>query len=104
MDQGKGLLHREQEALHIEVEDRVKVLLGDLAHRGKAGRTGIREDDIELALLSLDECEEAAFVHELLRRRQTNTAIATSNECDSSFEFTYLFLLAGGAAPRGSRR
>src|SRR5205823_14163451 len=34
-----------------------------------------------------------AFVHELLRRRQANAAIATSNECNFSFKLTHLFLL-----------
>ena len=34
-----------------------------------------------------------AFVHELLRRRQANAAIATSNECNLPFELAHVFLL-----------
>ena len=34
-----------------------------------------------------------AFVHKLLRRRQADTAIATSNEGNFSFELPHVFLL-----------
>ena len=34
-----------------------------------------------------------AFVHKLLRRRQANAAIATSNEGNFSFELPHVFLL-----------
>src|SRR5256885_8328555 len=44
---------------HIDVEDRVIVLLSDLAEGGIRRSTGIREHNIELALLPLDVCEEA---------------------------------------------
>src|SRR5438093_4651080 len=125
------LLHREKQALHIYVEDRVIVLLSYRTQGGILRNTGIREHDIELALLPLDLREEPikiaklryvslyagyispnllycrsqllltasrdehvrAFVHELLRRRQANAAIATSNECNFSFKLTHLFLL-----------
>src|SRR3989454_5032731 len=56
--QRKGLLHREQEAFHIGVEDRVIMLLSYLAEGSILRRPGIREDNIELALLPLDLCEE----------------------------------------------
>src|SRR5205807_3956354 len=112
------------------VEDGVIVLLGDRAEGGILRNTGIREHDIELALLPLDLCEEAieiakvrhvslyagdispdlldrrsqlritaprdedvrAFVHELLRRRKADAAIATSNEGDFSFKLSHVFL------------
>jgi hypothetical protein len=35
-----------------------------------------------------------SFVHKLLRRRQANAAIATSNECSFSFKLTHVFLLS----------
>src|SRR2546427_1226818 len=57
--QRKRLLHREQEALHVDVEDRVVVLLGDLAEGGICRHTGVREDNVEPALLLLDLGEEA---------------------------------------------
>src|SRR5947209_17781157 len=57
--QPKRLLHREQEALHVDVEDRVVVLLGDLAEGGICRHTGVREDNVEPALLLLDLGEEA---------------------------------------------
>src|SRR5882672_7850289 len=126
----KRLLPREQEAFHIDVEDRVIVLLGYLAEGGKLRPTGIREDNVEPALLPLDLREEAieiykarhvslyaghiysdlldrrsqlpftaardedvrAFVHTLLRRRQANAAIATSNEGNFAFKFVHVFL------------
>src|SRR2546426_4038134 len=45
------LLHREQEASYVDVEDRVIVLLSYPAEGGIGRNTGIREHDIELALL-----------------------------------------------------
>src|SRR5207245_891725 len=53
------LLHREKQAFHIDAEDRVIVLLSYRAEGGIRRNTGIREHNIELALLSLDLCEEA---------------------------------------------
>src|SRR5207245_1130317 len=129
--QGKRLLHREKEALHVDVEDRVEVLLSDLAQGCKLGPTGIREDNIQLGLFALDVCEEPikiaevrhvaletadissdllyrrrqlritaardkdvrAFVHELLRRRKANAAVATSDEGSPSFKLTHDVLL-----------
>src|SRR5437016_4857294 len=35
-----------------------------------------------------------AFVHKLLRRRKTDAAIATGNECNLSFKLTHIFLLS----------
>src|SRR3989442_1643662 len=55
----KRLLHREQEALHIDVEDRVVELVGDRAERGKPRNPGIDEHNIELAFLLPDLPEEA---------------------------------------------
>src|SRR5208283_3917056 len=34
-----------------------------------------------------------AFVHKLLRRRETYAAVATSNECNFSLKFAHVFLL-----------
>src|SRR5262249_33374611 len=56
--QRKCLLHRKKQASHMDVEERIIVLLSYLAQRGKLRNTGIREHDIELALLSLDLSEE----------------------------------------------
>src|SRR5438045_9032539 len=47
-------LHREKEALHIDVEDRVVELFGYRSEGGIPRYAGIREHDIELALLPLD--------------------------------------------------
>src|SRR4029077_12223272 len=55
----KRLLHREKDAFHIAVEERVVMFLGDLAQAGELRATGICEHDIELALLPLDLREEA---------------------------------------------
>src|SRR5262245_25572509 len=114
----------------MDVEERIIVLLSYLAQRGKLRNTGIREHDIELALLPLDSSEETikiaevrhvslnafhiasdlldrgrrltltasgdedigAFLHELLRRRETNAAVATRDEHDFSFELAHVFL------------
>src|SRR5207245_6331672 len=56
--QCRRLLYREQETLHIDIEDVVIVLLGDLAQRGILRDTGIREHDVKPALLPLDLREE----------------------------------------------
>ena len=124
-------MHREQEAFHIDGEERVIVLLRDRTEGGTLRHTGIREHTIEPALLSRDVREEAikiaqvrhvavdagdmaadlldrcsslwttaprdedirAFVHKLLRRRQANTAIATRDEGNFSFQLPHIFLL-----------
>src|SRR5262249_40171429 len=57
--QRQRLLHREQQAFHIDVEDRVVVLLRYLAQGGIFRNTSIREHNIERALLPLDLCVEA---------------------------------------------
>src|SRR4030095_9986887 len=57
--QRKRLLHREKEAFHIDIEDRVIKLLSYLAEGRILRNTGIREHNIELAFLPLDLCEEA---------------------------------------------
>src|SRR6202022_1153359 len=52
--QRKSLLYCEKHSFDIGVEDRVVELLGDLAEAGILRDTGIREHDIELALLPFD--------------------------------------------------
>src|SRR5262245_45156526 len=106
------------------------MFLSDLAEGGILRNHGIREHDIEPALLPLDLREEAiqiaqvrhvsldaghiaadllyrpsqlrltaprdedvgAFVHKLLRRGKANTAIATRNEGNFSFQLVHIFL------------
>src|SRR5262245_59913490 len=63
--QRKCLLHREKQASHMDVEERIIVLLSYLAQRGKLRNTGIREHDIELALLPLDLSEETIKIAEV---------------------------------------
>src|SRR5262245_10451688 len=63
--QRKRLLHRKKQASHIDVEERIIVLLSYLAERGKLRNTGIREHDIELALLPLDLSEETIKIAEV---------------------------------------
>src|SRR6266478_127503 len=64
--QRKRLLHREKDAFHIDVEARVIVLLSYRPQRGERQRdTGIREHDIELALLLLNLCELAIKIGEV---------------------------------------
>src|SRR5262249_8834559 len=130
--QRQRLLHREQHALHVDVEDRVVELLSDRAQGRQLRDAGIGEDNVEPALLPLDPGEEAievaevrhvsldaghiasdlrdrrrrrgltapgdedvgAFLHELLRRRETDAAVATRDECDLAFELAHVFLLA----------
>src|SRR5262245_18840408 len=115
----------------MDVEERIIVLLSNLAERGKLRDAGVGEDDVEPALLALDLGEEAievaevrhvspdaghissdlldrrrrlrltapgdedvgAFLHELLRRRETDAAVATRDECDFSFKLAHVFLL-----------
>src|SRR5882724_10750012 len=57
--QRQCLLYREKQAFHIAVEERVVMLLSDLAQGGKLRSTGIGEHNIELALLPLDLGKEA---------------------------------------------
>jgi hypothetical protein len=57
--QRQRLLHREKEPFHIDAEDRVIVLLRYRAEGSILHNSGIREDNIELAFLSLDLREQA---------------------------------------------
>src|SRR5262245_28942580 len=63
--QRQRLLHGEKQALHMDIEERIIVLLSYLAEWGKLRDAGIREHDIELALLPLDLGEEAIEVAEV---------------------------------------
>src|SRR5262245_53060062 len=63
--QRKRLLHREKQASDMDVEERIKVLLSDLAQRGKLRNSGVCEHDIELALLPLDLSEETIKIAEV---------------------------------------
>src|SRR5262245_21821169 len=65
LQQRQRLLHREQHALHVDLEDRVVELLGDRAQGRQLRDAGIGEDDVEPALLPLDLCEEAIEVAEV---------------------------------------
>src|SRR6267142_338053 len=53
------LLHREQDAFDVDVEDRVEELFSDLAQRRILRHTGVGKHDIELALLTFDLREQA---------------------------------------------
>ena len=57
--QRQRFLDREKEAFHIDVEDRVIEFLSYRPEGGILRYTGIREHNIELALLPLDLCEQA---------------------------------------------
>src|SRR5215472_3837517 len=48
----------------------------------------------QLGLTPARDEHVGAFVHELLRRREANAAIAASYECNFSFELTHVFLLS----------
>jgi hypothetical protein len=65
--QRKRFLHGEQETFHVDVEDRVIVLLGDRAEGGICRNARIREDDIEPALVPLDAGEEAIEIAKVRR-------------------------------------
>src|SRR5437899_3338752 len=56
---GSAFCTVKRRSFHIDVEDRVIVLLSDLAEGGIRRDAGIREHNIEPALLPLDLCEEA---------------------------------------------
>src|SRR5262249_184650 len=54
----------------------------DLLHRrGQLGLTAPGDEDV------------GAFLHELLRRRETDAAVATRDECNFSFKLAHVFLL-----------
>src|SRR5262249_24080021 len=48
----------------------------------------------QLGLTPARDEHVGTFVHELLRGREANAVIAASNECNFSFELTYVFLLS----------
>src|SRR5262249_31443292 len=48
----------------------------------------------QLGLTPARDEHVGAFVHELLRRREANAAIAASSECNFSFELAHVFLLS----------
>ena len=63
--QRKYFLNGKKEAFDIDVEDRVIKLLRYLAQRGIFRNTGIREDDVESALLALDLRSEPLQIVEI---------------------------------------
>jgi hypothetical protein len=52
-------LHGKEDALHIDIEYRVKELLGDGADGAILRKAGIRNHDVELALFRFDLRKEA---------------------------------------------
>jgi len=48
--QGQGLLHREQCALHVEIEKLVKMLLSEACQGSEFASAGIGDQDIDLSL------------------------------------------------------
>src|SRR6266852_130891 len=60
--QRKRLLHGEQQALYVDVEDRVVELVADLAEGRVPRDARIREQDVEPPLFTLDLAEEAVEV------------------------------------------
>ena len=46
-----------------------------------------------LRLTAPGDEDVGAFLHELLRRRETDAAVATRDECDFSFKLAHVFLL-----------
>src|SRR6266571_8589041 len=65
LSQRKYFLNGKKEAFDIDVEDRVIKLLRYLAQRGIFRNTGIREDDVESALLALDLRSEPIQIVEI---------------------------------------
>src|SRR4029077_14972911 len=63
--QRKRLLHGEKQSLHVGIEDRIEELLGDRAEPRIFRHAGIREHNIELALLTLDLRKQAIQIVEL---------------------------------------
>src|SRR5882724_10951089 len=62
--QRKSLLHGEQHALHVDVEDRVVEFFGDLTDGRVSRDAGIREQDVEPPLFPLDLGEQTVEVAE----------------------------------------
>src|SRR5262249_47474592 len=53
----------------------------------------LRDRRRRLGLTAPGDEDVGAFLHELLRRRETDAAVATRDECDFPFELAHLFLL-----------
>ena len=54
-EQGQRLLHREEQPLHVAVEGLVEARLGDLPQRDKLAAARVGEEDVDAALLLLDD-------------------------------------------------
>jgi hypothetical protein len=54
-EQGQRLLHREEQPLHVAVEGLVEVRLGDLPQRDELAAARVGEEDVDPALLLLDD-------------------------------------------------
>src|SRR2546422_70600 len=63
--QRERLLHGEQDAFHVDVEDRVEELFSDLAEGSILRYAGVGKHDIELAVLPLDLCEQAIEIAQI---------------------------------------
>ncbi len=58
-------MHREQRALHVDIEELVEMRLGDGAQGGELAQTGVGEDDVDPLALRLDRLVEAIEVSQL---------------------------------------
>src|SRR5262249_50318305 len=86
VDAAFELLHCLEQAVEVcEVRD-VALNSGD-------GLADLLDGGVKLTLAAARDEDVRAFAHKLLRRREANAAIATSNECNFSFELTHVFLL-----------
>src|SRR5213594_571848 len=75
--QRKNLLHGEQQALHVDVKDRIVELFGDLAEGRVSRDAGIREQDVKPPLLPLDLGEQAVEIAEVRNIASDSGDVAT---------------------------
>jgi hypothetical protein len=65
VEERQRLLHGEEGAAHVEAEGLVEVLFSDLFERGQLTLAGAGEEDVDLALFTLDGLVEAVEVGEI---------------------------------------
>src|SRR5258707_5103318 len=85
VEQRQRLLDRKQRSARIQAEGRIEVLLGNLAQWYGLALASAREQDVDLALFSLDRIEQTVEVVEICRVA-ANAGHVPANQLDGLVE------------------
>src|ERR1700712_2632056 len=85
VEQRQRFLNRKQRSARIQAEGRIEVLLGNLSQWCGLALAGAREQDVDLALFSLDRIEQTVEVVEI-GRVTAHSGHVPANQLDGLIE------------------